>query len=777
MYACSRFSPTVLFVLSFAAAAPAQPPSVHPRLIIHADDVHRIRHACGIGPAIRSGQAAVRFGARAAEFNAVRSHIAASTAEFAMPGDAAAAAFLLLMRPADLAADRWRKMVETQLGQPVFMTTDVLELILALDWSWDRLAVSTRLEFIRNVRELAEPLTPADSPLDHRVFRRKLASLALAIVVDESDHPSPAWAAQRAQLVHAAESYFKEVFPRFIAWRGLTPTTPAAAALEESDTALAIELSAALSESDVWRPQRGAVGRWLEHYVLAAMSHPALQHQFLHDSAAAAPLTPNPAWDELTPITAHLIASRSGDPCAARLADRIETDMRSDPAHGAAWRWVPIVFETRGLERVDAADLPLARNLAGSIVFRGDDPLFPTAVWIEACQPYLRADQHFDAGSFLFQAGGHLTVNAGPDIALESTQAKGGGQFLGKDKTPFDFSQFATSSIAHNCIVIWDATHLQRWNGRIYVPRGGQRPIDGTCRDFAARLDGHERSTGSLIAYGHDEHVAYAALDLQPAYSSRSTERITREYVFFWNSALLIIDRLRTAGSASVPIAIVNLPARPKVEGRDLPEDNRIAGTKNDAGIWEFDNPRLLDWAERDGRMQAVLILPEQRLVHLAGGPAERKVVREGPAAGRSYIGGDRDSFERLVTPAATRKPRNAWYTLGSPTLLGPQFGRAPLWGRLEIRAAKRSRSQVFATLLVATPKHDKRVPAANVAHDGGRIVIRITFGDETALFSLPDSDEVGGTVQLSGSVKHKMTLPDTVQPDQPLKTVRNAAR
>ena len=50
------------------------------------------------------------------------------------------------------------------------------------------------------------------------------------------------------------------------------------------------------------------------------------------------------------------------------------------------------------------------------------------------------------------------------------------------------------------------------------------------------------------------------------------------------------------------------------------------------------------------GRMQAVLILPEQRRVHLAGGPAERKVVREGPAAGRTYIGGDPDSFERSPT-------------------------------------------------------------------------------------------------------------------------------
>jgi hypothetical protein len=775
-------------ILAVVAAAGAQ------SLLIRPGDVARLRHASGVGPALPSAQARVRFGAGGDAFNRVREHLGQAPPEFTVSGDIAAAAFCLMVKPDDPSAERWRGIIAAALARPFLVTTDVFELAVALDWCWDELPSEARIEFIRNVREAAQPLDPGDSPLEHRTFRRKLGCLAAAIALNETRYSAPAWASQQAQLFERADVYFKTVFPKFVQWRGLSPTSPGAGPYEESDTALALEVAGLLREIDaaaepraetdapaepgaggsIWEEYRPTVGRWMEHYALVAMSHPALQHDFIRDDAGEAPLTPVPAWDRMLPLTAHLIAARTRDPAAAWVADRVESAAASNPHRSAAWAWGPMVFETAGIARIDPTRLPAARNLNGAIVFRGGGGLFQTAVWIEACQPFLRRGQHFDAGHFLIHAAGHLAIDAGDDVALEATPAKRGRQQLGREAAAFDFEQFNVASVAHNCLLIWDPTHLSRWYGRPFEPRGGQRVIEGTCRDFGgaagteARPTGldakHPRSTGTLLAYGQLGDAAYAALDLTPAYPNRSVSQYTREFVF-------IVDRLRSTGS-NTPVSLLQLPERPKVDGRPLALDRRTAGAQNNAGVWVYEAPRHIEWGERDGAIRCLPLLPAGAVVNIVGGPAEKKAVTVGPSAGRNCVGGGPDSFERLVIPSSRHNARNAWYELGEPTVLGSSFGHVLPWGRIEIAPPARAREYVFVTLLAMGRKDAPPRATASVERVDERIEIRIENAGASVTMRLADGLKTGGEVSAEKPKAWTWALPDGVQPDIDLPTV-----
>lgn len=768
-----RLLPGAVLLFGVGAAALAN----HPRLLITADDVPRRRHAAGVelgagdSARLEIPEAWGRFGARAADYQSLRACFGTRVSTELLPGELLAAAFLHLIEPQNPQDDVRLALVNAALGQSGRTPADALEAVVALDWCWDRVEPGTRREFLLNLRQCAQPLTPADSPLDGRRFREKLAALALALAVDETDEPSPSWVTTRQHLLAAAQTYFQVTFPTYVAWRGLSPTGPAVAAREECDTVIAIELSRQVLGRDPWPPYRDTVGRWLEHYVLAALDDPRRPYHFVRDDAGDAPLLPAPPWSDLLPVTAHLLAARTGDPSAAWLADRVENAMRADAAGLSAtlWRWVPLLFDAHDVPHCDTHRLPAARNLGGAVVFRGGAGPDTTAIWIEAGQPFLRRRQHFDAGHFLIRRGGELVGGGGDDILLEAVPAKGGGQYLGPLRTPFDFEQYYTAGIAHNTVVLYDAARVARWNGARYLPAGGQRCVDGTCTDFVTALDQQGRLPARQLAYGQRADAAYLALDLTPAYDSRMLSRYTRQFVFIWGRALVVADRLTVSRGRGLPTWVLNLPARPLVDGADLEPRARVAGSTNDAGVWRCDSARYLRWNEGDGALWLVTPLPSPRVLRVVGGPARRLAIARGRHASQTYVGGEPDGFERLIIPAEQRGAENGWYRLGEPTLLGASVSHTPHWGRVELEPPERTTSATFVVALITDRADATQPPSVELSTDDTGLTLTLSSGAERATLRLGNDVLAGGRLDMPGTPALSWTLPTTVEPDPPL--------
>ncbi|MGE0480199.1 MAG: hypothetical protein AB7Q17_06970 [Phycisphaerae bacterium] len=761
LLACGALAPCVI----------AQPD--RPRLLLRPKDVPRVRHACGLGSPAPDAAGFGKFGAGADHYAALRLHFSAHPGGIVLPGELLGAAFLYRIEDHEATRGRVRALLGAWYSQPDWVTRDPLEAVLALDWAWDALPGDVRSEYLLAARERARPLTPADSPLEPRVFREKLAALALAVAVSERDDPGAAWASLRRELLTAGRTYFETTFPLYVLWRGLAPTSPAAAAAEESDTVLAVELAGAALELAVWPTYHESIGRWMEHYLLADVTHPALHHQFLRDDCNAAALTPAPSWDSLYPLTAHLLAARTRDPAAARVADRIEARLRDErgAAERAAWRWVPLAFDLRPIARADLTRLPRARNLGGAVVFRGGDVPRESVVWIEAGQPYLRRSQHFDAGHFLIRRRGHLAGSASADVALEAVGSKGGEMRLGEEPGTFDFAQFSVATIAHNAIVVWDEARAPRWYGELFRPVGGQRLIEDTCTDFTIALESSSRRTARQLAFGQGDDAAYLALDLKPAYQPEQLARYTREFVFFWDQALLVIDRIEVASERMTPTWVLQAPARPTVDERALAADDHVSGRDNESGVWRVDGARHLRWADHDGALWCLPLAPLERRVRVVGGPAERRTVPRGMFAGREYIGGSAAGFERIIVPAERHQARNAWFSLGQPTVLGPHFGAQPHWGRLEIEPATRGGATVFVTLLVTDEATGRLAPDATVERAPDALTIHARLGDRRATLKLKPDAAIGGSIRLESATTREWELPRAIEPDRPLAT------
>lgn len=743
----------------------------HPALLLSVTDVPRLKHVCGLPAPASADPRWGRSGVRAADFQALRAGLVARGGDDVLPGELLAAAFLHVVADDD-PTDRVRvRLIESALREPAGAATDPLELAIALDWCWDALSPTVRHEFLIELRRRAAPLAPSDSPLETRRFREKLAAVAVAAAIDPADEPSQSWVELRTRLLDAARDYFAVTFPQYVAWRGRSPTGSARAADEEADTALAIEIASRLLQRDAWPDYRASVGRWLEHYLFEQLDHPALRHGFLHDDGDAAPLTPAPAWRDLLPVTAHLIAARTRDPAAALLADRIESALAEPDPSGLTtlWRWVAIAFDTTGIPRCDPRQLPTARNLDGAVLFRGPAGSDATVVWIDAGQPFLRRRQHFDAGHFLLCRSGELVVSGANDVLLEAIASKGGAQYLGQQNTPFDFEQYCTATISHNALVLWDPARVVNWYGQRYLPSGGQRCIEHTCTDFALPLESQGRLTGRQLAYGWHDTAAYLALDLAPAYDRRAVSAYTRTFCFVWGRVLVVVDRVTTPKGRTPPTWILNLPARPTVDGTDLPASTRVAGSTNDAGVWRCDTAAWLRWTDRDGSLWFTAPLPTTKAQRIVGGPARRLRIAEGRHVDRTYIGGDADGFERLIIPAERRGAENAWYRLGRPTLLGAQFGQQPLWGRIELEPLERGATTIFVAVLIPDRADATVTPAVSVETGENPLVLHLSAGRDQATLRLPSDAGAGGRLEIGGPLPSAWDLPTDVQPDMPL--------
>lgn len=728
----------------------------HPSLLLRPADLPRIRHAAGMGEA-EAARGLGKFGALREDYQALRAYAAQLPAR-PLPGDLLAQALMHLIEPesADDAArvrllDRW-------LADPRIVAGDPLAAAIALDWCWPALGAATRRETLLRVRESPRLLRPGDSPLRYTDFQQRLAHLAIACAVDERDEPAAGWAQVREELLAAAAQFQRESMAQFIELRGAAPTSPAVAAEEESAVVVALELFAR-RESDrpaAFRP----AARWMEHYLYESCG-PALPHGFVRDFGDAAPLTPCPQFQGLQPLTAHLLAARSGDPAAVAVARRVERELRSDDPLASPWRFVPLLLDLRGLVAADAGRLPPLRNFGSAVCFRSGAAQEALAIWVETPRAHLRARQHLDAGHFLVHAGGTLLGGAAPDVAHEAVPAKGGLQRLGGTSAEFEFEQYHIATIAHNCLLLWDAGRSPTWRGRRYWPLGGQRLIESEV-DAA----GSGPAPARQLACGADPDAAYLALDLSGAYSEVNTRAYTREFLFLTAGVLLIVDRVEVVDAHTTPVWILNLPARPLLDNAELPPEGRTSGATNDAGVWRLRPEQRITWAERSGRAALQVLTPAAE-VRAVGGPATRLPISEGTFRGRTYIGGSDNSFERLVVPAGRPNALNAWFRLGKPTRLGAQFGAIPHWGRVEVEPAQRGRRHIFIQALFIEasgqmPRGDARLVEIEEGFE-----VSVDRGGRNFRIHLP-ADGPGGTLR-NELTRGARPLPGTVEPDPPL--------
>jgi hypothetical protein len=733
-------------ILALPGAAPA---GEHPRLLIQATDVPELRHACGIGQPLPAAHA--KFGRSAADYQALRDYFKHTLGQDALTGERLALAFLHLLTPNDPAGPARIDSLNRSLRDGGWLAEQTLESVLVLDWCWSSLAPDARRSFMYDVRERAAPLGRSDSPLKPAVFRQKLAALALAIAVDETDDPNPSWHLLRRTLLSGAQKYFTQTFPRYLEWRGPSPTGSAVAAEEETLTALACELAATAFDDNSWQ-QHSAVGRWLEHYLLDYYPQPQYDHGFVHAEGNTAPNTPADGLEGLAPLAAHLIAARTKDPAATRVAQLVTAQLHSRASLlGGVWRWVPIVYSIDGQPATNLDDLPAARNLGGSVVFRGGSAPDPTVIWIDAAQPFLRRRQHFDAGHFMIRRAGELVIDGARDVSFQAVRAKGGGQHLGRQKEPFNYEQYLTASIAHNCLLFWDAARVQDWYGQRYLPAGGQRPIENTCEDFNEALHLQERQTGRQLAYGQRDGMAYLALDLKPAYERRAVTAYTREFIFVLDHALVVVDRGNLVYSRSPATFAMQLPTRPLVDGYELTDRNRVRGDTNAGGIWRYDTARWLRWTQGDGGLWFQSLVPDTRVLRVIGGPAKERKVKLKDGSKRSYVGGAADSFERLAVPAERHGAQNVWYRLGEDAHLDDDFGRIPHWGRIEIEPVARDNAFIFITVLITDTARIGEVPKATLEAAGDGYTLELAVHGAVATISLPGGLERGGEVRVPG--------------------------
>ncbi|MBK8914989.1 MAG: hypothetical protein IPM64_10385 [Phycisphaerales bacterium] len=707
MHAPRRTAPDPCRLLRAAALAltiallPSAVAGEHPCLFLGPEDLPRIRHAAGIGPASPDA-GRNRYAALAADYHALRVAIRDSSIEAPLPGDLLGCAFLTMIDPQSPEHAARLARLKSWISRPDPVAADLLSLVLALDWSWNHLPDDVRRDALTALRAQAKPLPSTDSPLRRDAFLARLADLAMAIAVDEADEPAQAWAQIRGELIQSARQYARDTLPRFLALRGMAPTSPSSAADEEAGIVLFAELIATLDarEPDVERergdPREGGVGlsskavqpnevsRLLEHYALIADDAGRAQRQFVRDDGDDAPLLTCERWERLTPLTAHLLARRSHDPAAVWMALRVERELRARPER-AGWRFVPLLCDLRE-ERPAVLDaLPIVRDLGSAVVFRSRCSDVPVVIWVEAPTAHLRSRQYFDAGHFLIRRGGDLVATAAVDVAHEAVAAKGGAQYAGAESEPAAMTQFSAATIAHNAMIFFESGRTPVHEGQRYRPLGGQRPISGDWRDFGATSDGpNPRRLGGLLAAGEVNGAGYAALDLAPAYSSGAVSAYVREFVWLPPDALVVIDRFQLRDAGTIPTWVMQLPTRPRALRGELSDRNRATGGTNEAGVWILEAPGV-EWSESDGRAALQVLHPASVRFRVVGGPAQRLTIEDGPHAGRTYVGGSQASFERLLTPFGSRSAVNAWFRLGAAARLGPEFGLVPHWGRVEV--------------------------------------------------------------------------------------------
>ncbi len=777
-------SPVVPRDAGAQATTPASAVTVResrPRLLIGPEDIPRLRIRCGIPserrhPLAVSGE--ISLGSHADDFERLRRFTDASLAHDPLPGTLYAPALLHLLIGKRGEPDRYTAYVTRHLTRQLRFGVGVDDAIVALDWCFEALPPNEREVVVANLVASLKPLGPRDTPLDHISFHARLCSLAGAITLHAANGLRPSREKRVREVLTAAAPFLESRFVRILNERGATATSPSAAAEENADACFAVEIWRTGTGRNLWPRLADSLGRCCEPYFWTRTEYTDPGHGFLHDTGTASPPAPGLGGWGYTPAVPLVVAKQARDPIAAWFAQPRHRVTTGKPSQTLLFEhdrhlWMKILYAGVKAPAAQRIVCPLGRNLGdGWVAMRSGWDARAVVVLFDAGQPHLRSRQHFDAGQFQVFHQGMLACDGADDVGLEAVASKGGKAYINLRLADWDLCAQAT--IAHNCITVYEAAGTMRRHGPDWPAVANQRVIR---RDYdgSKPLAETGRATGRLLAFETSAAYSYAAADLSAAYSEDQMLAYTRQVLLLNAGLMLVCDRIETAKPTQIKTWHLQLPNRPQVNGRDLPDSRRVHGTSQ-AGIWQYEGTgQTLATGNLDGRLFVRTLEPANAVWRVMGGPKKQRTVREGRHRDKPYFGGEPDGFEHRLLPAHVGGGSNAYYRLGKPTSLGEQFGLGALWGRLDVQVPEDQTAACVVHLLIPTDRRIAAMPETAWRVDGDTGTLTGTIARQEFRISVgltgPLSGKVTLTDEISGNTVFEAPLTTKVEPAAPIPT------
>ncbi|MBN1491685.1 MAG: hypothetical protein JXA69_17360, partial [Phycisphaerae bacterium] len=622
------------------------------------------------------------------------------------------------------------------------------DVIFALDWCWDALSEEARRTVASALVGRMKPFDAEVSPLDHVAFHPRICDVAAAIVLVDTAEIEGEDVTRLRKLLDAAQQYLEGPFVRLWQEKGPAPTSSTNTLWAQADAVLAAEIWSTGTGCSLWLRLGSSLGKSLDLAFWSYTGHSRLPFGFPLDDGTWAPdrLDAVPRnWNVAMP---WVLAARTGSASACWFARH--------PPTGDIERfaWSEVLYGQPQAPAVFQRAAPLARRVAdGFVVMRTDWSPDAAVVLADVGQPLWRSRQHADAGHFQLFRSGRLTTSSGPDVDAEAVPGRGGSMRV--DNTLVHADPFAPATLAHNCVTVVNETTPDPRPAAV----GNQRRAQRDYRPSEPPIGETDRRTGGLIAFETNTFYSYAAADLAPAYPPETLRSYVRHFLLLEPGVLFVLDQVALRHRNATATWHLQLPARPWVSGGDLPPATRTHGDTNAAGIWLLEAPDAwLDASDGDGRLFVRTVLPVDAMQHVIGGPHESQRIPAGPLAGRPYYGSSADGYERWLWPARFGAGPQAWFRLGEPLGLGPQFGLRSNWGRLDVSPRRRDGEAVFLHVLVPVAATVTRPPAFETRQEAGSLAVRVALPRGTCVVTWQLAERASGQSIGEVSILHPAT-------------------
>lgn len=431
----------------------------------------------------------------------------------------------------------------------------------------------------------------------------------------------------------------------------------------------------------------------------------------------------------------HLHAREPRPEFAARLREWGGPEKSALPVHAlfaAEPDTVPGAKKAAG-KRGGAVNLPNSVKLDALAVMRSDRG--PDAALVTfSCGRYGGWHNHLDRNGFTIYRGGALAVDSG-----------------GIDYGPEHRPEYASRTVAHNCIIVRDPREKQRL-GRFGAPTvndGGQRLVPlsfsppnektggphGVLTEERRRRRAAEFDFGRMSAFEPRTAFDYLAGDATRAYtypwsglgdnSARCVEEAVRQLVFLKPEWVIVFDRVEASRAGCEKKWLLHTAAAPFYFA---------AGRRRRApvGIHTVPEEGPFEAEQERGRLTVWPLLPKKRTVRLVGGPGFEAWVDDAPGAdpkagGRNFPPprpDDETGKWRLEIMPSGRAVRHCFLTVMHAGLKG----ESPARRRFEFEVRRRR----GMTELTIRPREKDAPPLARVSFgEQGKIEARIEYAGE----------------------------------------------